>query len=102
MWSCQYNYLILCLRIIIHSDNVKRMQVLAIHRNFNVMANISNIVNRNISLMLAVAFFIGFAFCLYEAFHGRAQWLNVLIVAIVDACFVRLYFHYRKGAKNGG
>lgn len=65
------------------------------------MPKISNTAHRNVSLMLAVAFFCGFIYCVYDAISNDGSWLGPAVVLIVTLDFAKSYLVYRKAVKRG-
>lgn len=62
---------------------------------------VSNVARRNVCLMMAVAFFCGVIYCLYEVIHTGSDWVSICPVIIADAIFLRMYLCYRRQVKQG-
>lgn len=62
---------------------------------------VSNIANRNISLILAVSSFAGLIFCIYSTIIKEARWIELCSIATSTAVFAKLYLCYRREVKNG-
>ncbi len=62
---------------------------------------VSNVVNRNVCLILAISFFVGLIYCVYAVLYKEATWISLYSIATSTAIFIRLYLVYRKQVKNG-
>lgn len=62
---------------------------------------VSNIANRNISLILAVSSCAGLVFCIYSTIIKGTRWTELCSIATSTAIFAKLYLCYRREVKNG-
>lgn len=61
----------------------------------------SNIANRNISLILAVASFCGLVYIAIAYFKGDVKLIPLCSITISTCAFLKMYLAYRKAVKNG-
>ena len=62
---------------------------------------VSNIANRNISLMFAIASFCGLIYCIYATIYEGTRWTNLCPIITSTAIFTKFYLSYRKQVKKG-
>lgn len=62
---------------------------------------VSNIANRNISLILAVSSFAGLLDCIYSTIYEGINWSQLCPIVISTAIFTKFYLTYRKEVKKG-
>lgn len=62
---------------------------------------VSNIANRNVSLILAVSSFVGLLYCLYSVIYHGSKWTDICPIVISTGIFTKLYLIYRREVKRG-
>lgn len=62
---------------------------------------VSNIANRNISLIFAVSSFMGAVYCIYTTIHEGSKWTLLCQIVISASIFTKFYLTYRKEVKKG-
>lgn len=62
---------------------------------------ISNIANRNISLILAIALFCGLVYCIIGMINKDGEWTSLSSIVLSTAIFTKLYLSYRKAVRDG-
>ncbi len=62
---------------------------------------ISNITNRNISMILAVSSFAGLLYCIYSTIYKSTNWSLLCPIVIAIVIFTKFYLTYRKEVKKG-
>ena len=62
---------------------------------------VSNIANRNVSLIFAMSSFVGLLYCIYSViFHG-SKWIGLCPIVISTCIFTKFYLTYRREIKRG-
>lgn len=62
---------------------------------------VSNIANRNVSLILAVASFAGLIYCICSALKGDERLIELCSIVTSTGVFTKMYLRYRKAVKQG-
>lgn len=62
---------------------------------------ISNIANRNVSLILFIGCLAGLIYCTTDVIHNGKSWIGLTAIILPTALFLKFYLTYSKAVKKG-